>query len=156
MIKVLFICLGNICRSPMAEAYFRNLVKQEGLVDRFVIDSAATSNWNEGKPPHEGTQKKLKEHNLSFEGIYSRQITAADFNQFDYIITMDDQNLVDLENIRKQTTHAKIVKLMDFVDNATIDYVPDPYYTGDFEETFQLVELGCQALLASIRKQHHI
>ena len=156
MIKVLFICLGNICRSPMAEAYFKNLINQAGLTDKFMIDSAGTSNWNEGKAPHEGTQKKLIENNLSFQGMHSRQITETDFNQFDYIVAMDAQNIIDLENIQKKTTYAKMVKLMDFVDSESIKDIPDPYYTGDFDQTYQLIEAGCQALLQSIRTDQQI
>ena len=156
MIKVLFICLGNICRSPMAEAYFKNLVNQAGLTDKFMIDSAGTSNWNEGKVPHEGTQKKLIENNLSFQGMHSRQITETDFNQFDYIVAMDAQNIIDLENIQKKTTYAKMVKLMDFVGSESIKDIPDPYYTGDFDQTYQLIEAGCQALLKFIRTDQQI
>lgn len=156
MIKVLFICLGNICRSPMAEAYFKNLVNEAGLSDKFIIDSAGTSNWNEGKVPHEGTQKKLNEYKLPFQGIYSRQITPSDFSQFDYIIAMDEQNLIDLENIQQQTTQAKMIRLMDFVENASIKNIPDPYYTGDFDQTYELIETSCQALLQSIRTERKI
>lgn len=156
MIKVLFICLGNICRSPMAEAYFRHLVREEGLDGQIFVDSAGTSSWHEGKPPHQSTQEKLNEKGISFHGMKARQTVINDFKQFDYIITMDDQNLSDLANIHKEITYAKVAKLMDFVEEETGKNIPDPYYTGDFNETYQLVASGCQALLATIRTDHQI
>src|SRR5699024_5265554 len=156
MISVLFICLGNICRSPMAEAYFRHIVKEAGLENKFFIDSAGIGSWHEGKAPHQGTIEKLKEKNIDFQGIKARQVIDKDFEQFDYIIAMDDQNLTDLANIRKKLTHAKVAKLMEFVEDEGIKNIPDPYYTGDFNQSYQLIETGCQSLLARIRTEHQI
>ena len=156
MIKVLFVCLGNICRSPMAEAYFKKIVNDAGLSDQFVIDSAGTSDWNVGKPPHQGTQEKLAADAISFDDMQSRQIIETDFKRFDYIIAMDDQNITDLTNIKAKTTDTKLTRLMDFVEGEQLKDIPDPYYTDDFDQTYELVGAGCQSLLDTIRAQHHI
>ena len=154
MVKILFVCLGNICRSPMAEAYFKKIVDEAGLSDRFTIDSAGTSDWNVGKPPHQGTQEKLSAYDIPFDHIKSRQIGEDDFNSFDYIIAMDDQNITDLTNIKIKGTNTKLTRLMDFVEDEALKDIPDPYYTGDFDQTYELVQAGCQSLLKTIRAKH--
>ncbi len=97
MIKVLFVCLGNICRSPMAEAVFRDLVKREGLEDKIKADSAGTGDWHIGNPPHKGTREILNENQISAEGLVARQIQSGDIEEFDYIIAMDRTNQNDIE-----------------------------------------------------------
>ncbi|WP_067840887.1 low molecular weight protein-tyrosine-phosphatase [Amphibacillus sediminis] len=156
MVKVLFLCLGNICRSPMAEAYFRHLVKQEGLEGVFSIDSAGIGSWHQGKPPHEGTRNKLAEMNISDQGLIARQITANDLEAFDYIIAMDDQNIAELTKISQEAPRSQIAKLLDFVEQSPFKNVPDPYFTGDFDQTYHLVEQGCQALLDHIVKENQL
>jgi len=151
-IGVLFVCLGNICRSPMAEAVFRHMVAAEGLEDRFLIDSAGTGNWHIGKPPHHGTRGILDEYGISYEGLKARQVSAEDFSEFDYIVAMDVQNEKDLRRL-SQSEHAQIVKLLDLVPDMMNKEVPDPYYTGNFEEVYELVGRGCQALLERIRQE---
>ncbi|GHH99189.1 low molecular weight protein-tyrosine-phosphatase [Neobacillus kokaensis] len=152
MINVLFVCLGNICRSPMAEALFRDLVKKEKLEDQISVDSAATSSWHIGSPPHNGTLAILKKYNISSEGLTGRQLTKDDFEKFDYIIGMDESNTKNIASITGQPKHPKIIRLLDLTDH--YKDVPDPYYTGDFQETYDLVSEGCQALLRKIRKEH--
>ena len=113
MVRVLFVCLGNICRSPMAEAIFRDFVVKEGLEEKIVIDSAGTGDWHIGHPPHKGTQKILKENEVSFEGIKARQVEKEDLTKFDYIIAMDNKNIADLKSFGK--TGGYIGRLSDFV-----------------------------------------
>lgn len=156
MIKVLFVCLGNICRSPMAEAFFRDLVKKEGLSDQFKIDSAGIGAWHVGLPPHEGTRKMLDEKEISYHGMQARQVSEEDWQEFDYIIAMDEQNIHDLEEIKKHVAGVKVAKLMDYVAAAKERNVPDPYFTKNFDYTYQLVESGCNALLQTIKQDKQI
>lgn len=154
MINVLFVCLGNICRSPMAEAVFRDLVKKENLTEKITVDSAATSSWHIGSPPHKGTLAILKKYNISAEGLVGRQLTKGDFEKFDYIVGMDESNTKNIADIVGQPQHPKIIRLLDLT--AHRKDVPDPYYTGNFDETYDLITAGCKALLEKIRMEHKL
>lgn len=154
-VAVLFVCLGNICRSPMAEAVFRHLVAEEKLQDLIVIDSAGTGNWHTGKPPHHGTRDILDRYSISYKGQTARQVSKQDFSEFDYIIAMDNQNEQDLRTIVAKP-QAKIVKLLDLLPDSMVKDVPDPYYTGNFDEVYEMVDKGCRALLSLIRKEFNI
>ncbi|MFZ7942224.1 low molecular weight protein-tyrosine-phosphatase [Neobacillus sp. 19] len=154
MINVLFVCLGNICRSPMAEAVFRDLLKKENLADKIKVDSAATSSWHIGSPPHEGTLAILQNYNISTEGLVGRKLTKSDFDQFDYIVGMDESNLRNIGEITGKANHAKFIRLLDLTEHKKD--VPDPWYTGDFQETYDLITDGCQSLLKKVRSEQNL
>lgn len=155
MIRVLFVCLGNICRSPIAEGVLRQLVQETGLSDQIEIDSAATSSYHIGEPAHRGAQRVLAQNGIRYQGR-SRQIRYADFGDFDYLIAMDTDNMRDLQRVGSRAVEGKVYRLLDFASRNTEHDVPDPYYTGDFEHVYQLVEDGCQGLLDHIRNQHSL
>lgn len=156
MIKVLFVCLGNICRSPMAEAVFRRKVEEAGLSDRIEADSAGTGNWHTGEPPHEGTRRILKQYGIDDAGIRARQARKDDFHQFRYIIAMDESNVKNLLRLAPAGHGAEVKKLLDFVPERFGKDVPDPYYTGNFEEVYEMVNEGCDRLLAYIREKENL
>jgi protein-tyrosine phosphatase len=151
-IRILFVCLGNICRSPMAEAVFRHKVKEAGLTDRFEIDSAGTGNWHVGSPPHQGTRALLDARRISYEGMFGRQIERSDLTCYDYILAMDASNLRNVRALGKSS--ARIAPFLDYAPHCPEADVPDPYNTGDFEETHRLVDAAADGLLASIRAEH--
>jgi len=158
MINVLFVCLGNICRSPMAEAVFRSELAKRGLQDRIAADSAGTGDWHIGKPPHEGTRKLLDRYGISYAGMLARQVTAGDFASFDYIVAMDRANERDLMALLPKAADpankARIVKLLDLIPGSPTLDVPDPYYTGNFDEVYELVAAGCDRLIDLILREH--
>jgi protein-tyrosine phosphatase len=155
MVKVLFVCLGNICRSPMAEAIFRDLVRKKGMEDQIIIDSAGTGDWHIGNPPHKGTQEILtKNNNIKFEGLTARQVNEDDLTEFDYIIGMDAENIGNLRRMAGYNKTGYIGRLLDFVPDAQINDVPDPYFTGNFDEVYDLVKIGCENLLEDIVGKH--
>jgi protein-tyrosine phosphatase len=150
-INVLFVCLGNICRSPMAEAIFQQLVDEAGLSDKFRIDSAGTGSWHVGEKAHPGTRRILSEHGIGYNGR-SRQVTAHNLAvPQTYIITMDQSNSNDLR--RTFGPHPNQHRLLEFASQTAVTDVPDPYYTNNFETVYQLVKDGCQGLLATIRQR---
>lgn len=151
MIKVLFVCLGNICRSPMAEAYFRDLVKKEGLEKQIFVDSAGTGNWHVGEGPHHGTEEILRKNQISTDGLIARQIAREDLEEFDYIIAMDSSNINNIKKLSNSFPKEKVHVLLDFVPHRKDKNVPDPYFTGNFVEVYEMVQEGCQQLLNHIK-----
>lgn len=152
MIKIMFVCLGNICRSPMAEFVFKDLVKKEKLEDYFIINSAATSNEEFGNPVHPGTQNKLREYNISTANKTSIQLKTTDYDKYDYIIAMETSNLRGIMQIIKKDPQNKVSRLLDFTINP--HDIADPWYTGNFDQTYDDVYAGCIALLEYL-KQHN-
>lgn len=160
MIHVLFVCLGNICRSPMAEAVFLHLVEKVGLQNQIEVDSAGTGDWFVGAPAHKETRAILRENQIEFTGC-GRQIAVSDFDNFDYIITMDNENLANVRALEKQSQNAKahIAPLLEYSAPAKangIIEVPDPYLVGGFDVVYRLVDSGCRGLLAAIRNEHEL
>ncbi len=152
MIKILFICHGNICRSPMAEFVMKDMVKKAGLESRFQIASAATSTEEIGNPVHRGTREKLRQVGISCAGKTARQLTRSDYAAYDYLIGMDTWNIRNMHRMLGGDPDKKIYKLLEFA-GSTQD-VADPWYTGDFETTYQDVVAGCQGLLSKIMNHH--
>ncbi len=154
MIKILFVCHGNICRSTMCESYFTYLVNQRGLSDLFFISSAATSREEIGNPPHYGTVNKLREEGIPLVPHRAVQMTAADYEKYDYLIGMDSANIRNMQRIAGGDQKDKIRKLLSFAGIGRD--VADPWYTGDFEATYQDTVTGCTAILEFLGKQKRI
>lgn len=151
MTRILFVCLGNICRSPMAEYVMRDLVRQAGLEDKIQVASAATSREELGNPVYPPARRKLAEHGIACEGHAARQMTAADYDRFDLLIGMDQNNLRNMNRICGGDPQHKLRMLMDYTDRP--GEVADPWYTGDFERTWQDVLAGCQGLLEQLESR---
>lgn len=145
MIKVLFICHGNICRSPMAEFVFKYMVANAGLDDKFHIESAATSREEIGNDIHPGTRQKLIENDIPFAKRAARQIIKSDYDDFDYLIGMDDANVRNISRICGGDPEGKVYKLLDFAGKDRS--IADPWYTGNFDETYDDVIEGCEGLM---------
>jgi len=148
MIKILFICHGNICRSTMAQSVFTWLTEQAGLEDEFFIDSAATSREEIGNPPHYGTERKLAEEGIPLIPHRAVQMTRRDYLEYDYLVGMDRANIRNMERIAGGDPQDKIYKMLEFAGKDRD--VADPWYTGDFDATFRDVMAGCKGLLAHI------
>ena len=150
MKKILMICHGNICRSTMAEFVMKDLVAKAGLEDKFYIESAATSREEIGNDTHYGTKQKLTEMGVPFARRAARQMTKEDYKEFDYIIGMDDANIRNINRIAGGDPEGKVYRLLDFAGKS--DSIADPWYTGNFDETWDDVLEGCQALLEQLKK----
>ncbi len=153
MIRVLFVCLGNICRSPMAEAVFAHKVKAAGLEAQIEADSAGTGDWHVGQPPHRGTRALLKAQAIDCAHA-ARVVTRRDLDVFEYVLTMDAQNLADVRALGGG--RAVVGPFLEYAPHLALLDVPDPYFTGDFAETHRLVDAAADGLLAAIRAAHGV
>ncbi|MEM7370528.1 MAG: low molecular weight protein-tyrosine-phosphatase [Bacteroidota bacterium] len=155
MVKVLFVCLGNICRSPMAEGLFIHQVAEAGLSDQFEIDSAGTSGWHEGERADSRMRQTAGKYGIDLPSR-SRPVKDSDFRNFDYILAMDESNLRDLQSRARNVTHASahILKMRQFDDEAPNADVPDPYYGGrrGFDEVYEMLNRSTQQLLTHIQQ----
>ena len=151
MKKIIFVCLGNICRSPMAEFVMKDIVEKAGLGHEFEIASAATSTYEIGNPVYPPARQKLAEHGIDCKGKTARQITKRDYDYYDYIVAMDQSNIRNLKNMLNNDPQGKISLLMDYTSRPAD--VADPWYTGDFQATWNDVSEGCKELLAFILKK---
>lgn len=145
MTNILFVCLGNICRSPMAEFVFRDLVQKRGLGERFSVASAATSTEELGNPVHPGTRRRLEREGISTYGKTAVQLCRRDYQKYDYLIGMEQRNLRGMLRILGEDPEGKVRRLLDFTDSPRD--IADPWYTGDFDRTYDDVWEGCLGLL---------
>ena len=149
MHRILFVCHGNICRSPMAEFVMKDLVRQAQLQDQFHIESAATSTEEIGNPVYPPARRKLAEHGIGCAGKTARQLSRSDYDRFDLLIGMDEWNIRNMTRMCGGDPEGKIIRLLDLTDRP--GDVADPWYTGDFEATWRDVLCGCQALLKRLQ-----
>ena len=155
MIKILFVCHGNICRSPMAEFILKDITAKQGIASRFVIASAATSTeeiWNgTGNPVYPPARKELARHGISCDGKRAVQLTREDYQSYDYLIGMDQQNLRNMRRILGDDPEQKLHLLLDYTEHP--GDIADPWYTGNFTKTFQDIEKGCMGLMKELMKK---
>lgn len=155
MTKVLFVCLGNICRSPTADGIFRELVNRAKLEQKIIVDSAGTGDWHIGKAPDSRTIAAAKKRGYDLSVLRARQVSAADFEEFDYVLAMDNANLRDLQRLKPTHFSGHLGLFLEFGSDKNYREVPDPYYGGDdgFELVLDLVEEAAEGLLMHIRQR---
>lgn len=156
LIRVLFVCLGNICRSPTAEGIFRNLIDDAGLDGVIEVDSAGTSDWHIGGPPDERGQAVARSRGLDLSHLKARQVDSGDFLTFDYVIAMDSSNHKNLSALCPLGHEQRLRMCLSFVPGSRITDVPDPYYEDGFDDVFELLETAGRGLLAEIRTTHNL
>lgn len=150
MTRVLFVCLGNICRSPMAECIFRDMVEKRGLAREFYVDSAATSTEELGNPIYPPARRKLAAMGVPLTGHRARQMTRSDYRDFDLILGMETANIRNILRITGGDPEGKVCRLLDYTDRPRD--IDDPWYTDDFDTAYREIARGCEALLASLSK----
>ena len=157
MIKVLFVCMGNICRSPTAHGVFRELVKKHKLGDKIHVDSAGTHSYHIGNPPDSRSQATARQRGIDLSDLQARRFTSADFAEYDYVIGMDHANIADMRAIRPKDGKARLQLMLEYSKKFTQAEVPDPYFGEDgFEQVFDMIDDASQGLLESIRREHGI
>ena len=156
MIRVLFVCLGNICRSPTGEGVFKSLVEREGLSNSISIDSAGTAAYHIGESPDQRSQAAAKRRGINLDGQRARRVKALDFQEFDYLLAMDTDNHANLMRMCPAGSEHKVHLMLDFGEGTEGQDVPDPYYVGGdgFEVVLDLIENASNGLLGDIRTKH--
>ena len=156
MIRVVFVCLSNICRSPTAEGVFRHLVEQQGLSDHIAADSSGTSGWHNGEPPDRRSQQSAMARGIDLSGLRSRKAQPEDFHKFDYVLAMDSSNFNNLLAICPPGYENRLHMFMKFAPEQGRLDIPDPYYEDGFDGVFDMLEAASKGLLAEIRKRHDL
>ena len=151
--KVLFVCMGNICRSPTAEGIFRSIVLKQKLSDFFEIDSAGTHAFHIGNPPDIRSQQTARKHGVDLSNQRARKVHQSDFYYYDYIIAMDTDNIEILRSICPANSQSQIKLLLDYLPNPSFPSVPDPYFEGKFDEVFEMVHAACTSFLGNLVKK---
>ena len=151
--KVLFVCMGNICRSPTAEGSFRSIVSKQELSDCFEIDSAGTHAYHIGNSPDSRSQKTARKYGVDLSNLRARQVHESDFYYYDHIIAMDMDNIQILKSIRPTDSQSQIKLLLDYLPNSGFESVPDPYFEGKFDEVFEMVYAACASFLENLVKK---
>ena len=151
--KVLFVCMGNICRSPTAEGSFRSIVSKQELSDCFEIDSAGTHAYHIGNSPDSRSQKTARKYGVDLSNLRARQVHESDFYYFDYIIAMDTDNIEILKSICPTDSQSQIKLLLDYLPDNGFQSVPDPYFAGKFDEVFEMIYEACSSFLESLVKK---
>ena len=152
MIKIMFVCLGNICRSPMAEFVLKDMISKRKLESQFEIASSGTSSEEFGHPVHYGTKQILNKYGIDTSSKRANTLTFHDYENYDYFIGMEERNIIQMKRIFSLSTSPKIVRLMDFT--ATPQDIDDPWYTGDFDLTYKKIYQGCDHLLQYLLKSN--
>lgn len=156
--RILFVCLGNICRSPMAEGVFRRVVEEQGLADRFVIDSAGLGDWHIGQAPDHRAQRAARLRGIDISEQSARQVVDEDFDRFDLLLVMDGSNYDELKARAPHEAHDKIRPFLDYAPHSGTKDVPDPFFggTAGFEEALNLIEEAARGLLASLTDKERL
>lgn len=152
--KVLFVCLGNICRSPTAEGVFRRTLEQAGMAEAFQIDSCGVGNWHVGKAPDARAQQAALRRGIDLSGLRARQLSEQDFHDFDYVLGMDQDNLRAMRDLKPAHSQAHVGLLLDFAGTPGAE-VPDPYYGGDegFENVLNMIEAASEGLIRHLKRE---
>lgn len=154
MIRLLFVCLGNICRSPLAEGLVKHHAEKQGILDRLEIDSAGTGAWHIGNPPDQRSIAVAKKHGLDISGQRARKIKVEDFDLYDYLFAMDNSNLNDLISLSPHEHHGKIRLFTHYDDSQKGQEVPDPYYNDGFDGVYAMVDHAAEQLILHLKETH--